>query len=65
MHTGRILEQRQELLDPAKNGAAIDDKVSFGELLDDIGIAQPVEDIPAHGQGSHVVGEVVVGERTG
>ncbi len=60
---GGILEQREEALHPAINGAAFDNEATLGEPLDDIGVAEPIFHIPADGYGNYVVGEGMVGER--
>ncbi len=42
MGTGRLSEQWEEALDPALDGAAINDQPALGEPRDDIGVAEPV-----------------------
>ncbi len=50
-----ILYRREETLDPAVDGAAVDDEAALGKPLDNVGIAQAVADVPAHAQRDHVV----------
>ncbi len=49
MRPSRVLEQGQEALDPAVNGAAVNDEAALREPLHDIGVAQAVAHLPAHG----------------
>ena len=65
MHTGRVLEQGQETLDPAIDRGAIDDETALGKPLDDVRVTQAIPDIPAHGQRDHIVGETMMRESAG
>ncbi len=62
MGAGGFLQQREEALHPAINGAAIDDEAAFSEPFHDIRIAQAVPHVPADGQRDHIVGETMFGE---
>ena len=64
VHTRGILEQREKALDPTVNRAAINDEATFGEPLDDIGVAQAVLDIPANSQRDGIVGDMMIREGT-
>ena len=50
MRARRVLEQREEALNPAENGTAVNDQAALGEPLDDVGVAQAVAHIPANGR---------------
>ena len=65
MNMGSFAKQRKEALDPTVDGAAVNHDTSLGKPLDHVGIAQPVPDVPAHGQGDHVIWEGMVRESTG
>jgi len=62
--TGSLLEQREEALNPAIDGAAVNDEPTFGEPLDDVGVTQSISDVPAHGQRDYIIREAVVREGT-
>ena len=62
--TGSRSEQREEALDPALDGAAIDGEAALRELRDQIRIPAAVPDRVAHRQGNHVVREGMSGEGT-
>ena len=46
----RVLIQGSKFLHPIKEGGGVYGKESFGQPFDHLGIAQPVAEIPAHGQ---------------
>ncbi len=48
MGTGSFAEQRKKPLDPAVDGAAVDDEASLREPFDNVGITQAIADVPAH-----------------
>src|SRR3712207_6710137 len=60
MCAGGFHEEREEALDPPVDGAAIDGEATFGQPLNDVGIAQAVADIPPHSQRDHIIGEAVM-----
>ncbi len=62
MLTGSVSEERQKPLDPAIDGAAVNNKTTFCKPLHDIGIAQAVPDVPAYRQGNHIIGKAMVRE---
>ena len=64
VHTCSCAKHRQEALDPAIDGAAVNDETTLSKPLDDIGVTQAIPDVPAHSQGDHVVREGMVGEST-
>src|SRR5215468_7043441 len=59
----RLAKQRKEALHPAIDGALIDQDAALGQPLADLGVAQPVAHIRAHGQGDDVVWEAAARER--
>ena len=52
------MKPRQEALDPAADGAPVNDQAALGEPHDDIGRAQAVPDIPSHAYGDDIVGKL-------
>jgi hypothetical protein len=46
-----VTEQRQIALHPAIDGALVDQDGAFGQLLTELGVAQAVAHVPAHGEG--------------
>ncbi len=62
MSPSRLLEQREETLDPTVDRAAVDDKAPLREPLDDVGIAQAIADVPAHSQRDDIIGKGMVRE---
>ncbi len=62
VHTCSCAKHRQEALDPAIDGAAVNVEAPLGEPLDDVGIAQAVPDVPTHSQGDDIIGEDMVRE---
>ena len=54
MSTGSFAKQREEALDPAIHGAAVNNEAWLGEPFHDIGIAQAVANVPADRQSDDV-----------
>ena len=51
-----------QTLDPAVHGAPVNHETTLGKPLDNVGLAQPIANIPAHSQGNHVIWEGMVRE---
>ncbi len=64
MRTSGLLESGQEALHPAINRTTVDDEAALGEPLHDVGVAQAIPELPADGQGDHIVREGMPGECT-
>ncbi len=60
VNPGSLLEQWEKAPHPTVDRAAINDQPALGEPRDDIGVAEPVPDIPPHGKGDHIVREAVM-----
>ncbi|CAA9288030.1 MAG: hypothetical protein AVDCRST_MAG93-3688 [uncultured Chloroflexia bacterium] len=65
MSTGKFSKQRQETLDPAVDGAAVDHATTFCKPLDDVGVAQAVANVPANCQSDDIIRETIMRKRTG
>ena len=59
VRAGSLCEKRQESLYPAVDGAPIDHDAELGEPLCDVGVAEPVADVPPDGKSDHLIGEAV------
>lgn len=58
-----INEAWREGAHPIVDGARIDDDAAFGEPLADVGVAEAKAQLPADGEGNHLIGEAVTAER--
>ena len=55
MRTDSVAEERRNRWTQAIDGAPVKDKTTFGEPLDNVGLAQAIADMPAdrHGERKH------------
>lgn len=60
MDTGSFAKQWQEPLDSTVDRATVHDKTTFGEPLDDVGVAQAVPNVPANCQSDNIIRETMM-----